>query len=162
LTAFTIRDCHRNIELYKYPSKIDDLMQTYPVNQKGGNMLSTQQKRPLLAEKNFDQLRIRQDQRREERITSHALLIFTRFSIRFHREHASMTFNHSRGGMCMEASEPCSPGSVLFIRLGNAKVDEIYHINRKYLRTTTLAEVKWCREHRDKFGTYCRIGVKYF
>jgi hypothetical protein len=125
-------------------------------------MLRIHQKMPPPAEENFDQLRMPQDQRREERITSHAPLIFTRFSIRFHRELASMTFNHSRGGMCMEASEPCSPGSVLFIRLGNAKVDEIYHANRKYLRTTTLAEVKWCREHRDKFGTCYRIGVKYF
>jgi hypothetical protein len=125
-------------------------------------MLSMQQKRPPPPEKNFEQLRMPQDQRREERITSHAPLIFTRFSIRFHREHASMTFNHSRGGMCMEASEPCSLGSVLFIRLGNAKIDEIYHINRKYLRTTTLAEVRWCSEHQDKFGTYYRIGVKYF
>jgi hypothetical protein len=72
-----------------------------------------------------------------------------------------MTFNHSRSGMCMEASEPCRPGSTLCIRLGNAKVDEVYHINRKFLRTTTLAEVRWCREHHDKFGTYYRIGVKY-
>ena len=125
-------------------------------------MLPIQQKSPPPAEENSDQLRRRQDQRHEERISSHAPLIFTRFSIRFHREHASMTFNHSNGGMCMEASDPCSPGSVLFIRLGNAKIDEIYHVNRQYLRTTTLAEVKWCREHRDKFGTYYRIGVKYF
>jgi len=124
-------------------------------------MLSTQQKRPPSAEKSIDQLRIRQNQRSEARITSHAPLIFTRFSLRFHREHTSMTFNHSKNGMCMEASEPCRPGSVLFIRLGNAKIDDVYHVNRKYLRTTALAEVKWCREHRDKFGTYYRLGVKY-
>jgi len=124
-------------------------------------MLSTQQKRQPPAENNIDQLRIRQDQRNEARITSHAPLIFTRFSLRFHREHTSMTFNHSKNGMCMEASEPYWPGSVLFIRLGNAKIDDVYHINRKYLRTTALAEVKWCREHRDKFGTYYRLGVKY-
>ena len=124
-------------------------------------MLSTQQKRPPPAEKSIDPLRIRQDQRSEARITSHAPLIFTRFSLRFHREHTSMTFNHSKNGMCMEASEPCRPGSVLFIRLGSAKIDDVYHVNRKYLRTTALAEVKWCREHRDKFGIYYRLGVKY-
>ena len=124
-------------------------------------MLSMQQKRPPPAKEHIDRLWIRQDQRSEVRITSHAPLIFTRFSVRFHREHSSMTFNHSKGGMCMEASEPCRPGSVLFIRLGNAEIDEIYHVTRKYLRTTALAEVKWCREHSDKFGTYYRIGVKY-
>ena len=110
----------------------------------------------------LDMLWLRQDHRQEERLTSHTPLIFTYFSTRFHREQASMTFNHSRTGMCMEASEPCRPGSILFIRLSNAKIDEVYQQNRKYLRTTTLAEVKWCREHRDKFGTYYRIGVKYF
>lgn len=125
-------------------------------------MLSIQQKSPSPANEKIDQLRIRQDQRSEARITSHAPLIFTRFSLRFHRENASMTFNHSKSGMCMEASESCRPGSVLFIRLRNAEIDEIYHINRKYLRTTALAEVKWCREDRDKFGSYYRIGVKYF
>ena len=110
----------------------------------------------------LDMLWLRQDQRQEERFTSHAPLIFTYFSTRFHREQASMTFNHSRTGMCMEAPEPCRPGSILFIRLSNAKIDEVYDLNHKHLRTTTLAEVKWCREHQDKFGTYYRIGVKYF
>lgn len=132
-------------------------------------MLITQQKRPPPAEKDIDPLcerniaplLIRQDQRRELRITSHAPLIFTRFSLRFQREHASMTFNHSKDGMCMEASEPCRPGSVLFIRLGAAEIDDVYHANRRHLRTTALAEVKWCREHSDKFGTYYRIGVRY-
>jgi hypothetical protein len=125
-------------------------------------MLTMQQKRPPPVEEKLEQLRIPADQRQEQRITSHAPLIFTRFSTRYHREHSSMTFNHSKGGMCMEASEPCIPGSVLFIRLGNAQIDEVYHVNRNHLRSTTLAEVKWCSEHRDKFGTYYRIGVKYF
>jgi len=109
----------------------------------------------------LDMLWLRQDQRQEERLTSHAPLVFTYFTTRFHREQASMTFNHSRAGMCMEASEPCRPGSILFIRLSNAKIDEVYQQNRKYLRTTTLGEVKWCRERQDKFGTYYQIGVKY-
>ena len=113
-------------------------------------------------DKKVDVPLLRQDQRKEERIASHAPLIFTYFSTRFHREQASMTFNHSRVGMCMETSEPCKPGSILFIRLSNAKIDEVYQQNRKYLRTTTLAEVKWCREHQDKFGNYYQIGVKYF
>jgi hypothetical protein len=125
-------------------------------------MLTTQLKSLPQADETLDQPRKRPDQRQEERINSHAPLVFTRFSTRFHREHASMTFNHSRSGMCMEASEPCRPGSVLYIRLSNAKIDEVYHADRKYLRTTSLAEVKWCREHPDKFGTYYRIGVKYF
>jgi len=125
-------------------------------------MFTMQQKRPNPAEGKFDQTRIQPDQRHEKRITSHAPLIFTFFSSMFQHEYVSMTFNHSRGGMCMETDEPFKPGSVLYIRLGKITADHIYNVNRKFLRTSTLGEVKWCREHRDKFGNYYRIGVKYF
>ena len=112
--------------------------------------------------KNSDQPRLQPDQRQEQRITSHAPLIFTIFSSRFQREYGSMTFNHSKGGMCIETTEPFKPGSVLYIRLGDITADHIYHVNRKFLRhAPTVGEVKWCREHRDKFGNYYRIGVKY-
>jgi hypothetical protein len=110
----------------------------------------------------FDQPKIQADKREDERVTSHAPLIVTLFSIRFHHEYASMTFNHSKGGMCLEVAEPFRPGSVLFIRLNNAPVDQIYHGNREHLRTSTLAEVKWSRECRDKFSTYYQLGVKYY
>ena len=106
--------------------------------------------------------RIMVDYREDERITSHAPLIFSRFSTRFHREYASMTFNHSKGGMCLESAELFNPGSVLFIRLSNTPNDQLYHGNREHLRTSTLAEVKWSRECRDEFSTYCRLGVKYY
>lgn len=102
------------------------------------------------------------DQRKEERIRSHAPLVVSLFSTKFRREHASMSFNHSRGGMCLEATEPFNPGSVLYIRLGDASVDQVYHGNQDHLRTTTLAEVKWCREYRDKFSNYYRVGVRYY
>ena len=128
----------------------------------GGKIMDQQQRRLPPVDQKFDLPRLLQDQRQEERFASHTPLVFSYFSSRFNRDQSSMTFNHSKGGMCMESSEPCRPGSILYIRLSNAKVDEIYRINRKFLRTTTLAEVKWCREHHDIFGTYYRIGVRYF
>ena len=48
------------------------------------------------------------------------------------------------------------------VRASNAPVDQVYHGNREHLRTSTLAELKWSRESRDKFSTYYRIGVKYY
>ena len=110
----------------------------------------------------FNPLKVQAGKRQDERIKSHAPLIVARFSTKFHREYASMTFNHSRGGMCLEAPEPFKPGSVLFVRLNNAPEDQLYQDNRQHLRTTTLAEVKWCREFRDKYSTYYRLGVKYY
>ena len=126
------------------------------------NLLTIQQKNKLQPDEKIDQPGIQVDQREDERIRSHAPLIVAPFSTKFHREYASMTFNHSKGGMCLEAAEPFKPGSVLYIRLGNVPADQVYHGNQDHLRTTTLAEVKWSREYRDKFSTYYRIGVKYY
>ena len=124
--------------------------------------MTIQQNCKLQPDKKIDQPGIQTDQREDKRIRSHAPLIIAPFSTKFHREYASMTFNHSRGGLCLEAAEPFKSGSVLYIRLGNAPADQVYQSNQEHLRTTTLAEVKWSREYRDKFSTYYRIGVKYY
>jgi len=117
--------------------------------------------KPLPVEK-FNPPKVQAEKRQDERIRSHEPLIIALFSTKFHRQYASMTFNHSKGGMCLESAEPFKPGSVLFIRRNNAPDAQPYHGNREYLRTSTLAEVKWSREFRDKFSTYYRLGVKYF
>ena len=124
--------------------------------------MTIQQNYKLESDGKVVQSGIQADQRKDKRIRSHAPLIIAPFSTKFHREYASMTFNHSRGGLCLEAAEPFKSGSVLYIRLGNAPADQVYQSNQEHLRTTTLAEVKWSREYRDKFSTYYRIGVKYY
>ncbi len=125
-------------------------------------MLKIPQKKAVSPGKKFEPPGIQADQRKEDRIILHAPLIFGPFSTRFHREFASMTFNHSKGGMCLEATEPFKPGYVLYIRLDNAPTDQSYYGDRKYLRSTTLGEVKWCREFQDNFSTYYRIGIQYY
>ena len=106
---------------------------------------------------------IRTDRRGHDRITSHNPLIIAPFGRRLYHEYHSMTFNHSKNGMCLETAEPFNPGRVLCIRLRNSVDDRVYHDgNGKYLRTFTLAEVKWCHECRDDFSTYYRIGVRYY
>ena len=126
-------------------------------------MLTVQQtnNKPLPVEES-NQPRAQAEKRQDERIISHAPLIVALFNTKFRREYASMTFNHSRGGMCLESAEPFKPGSVLYIRLNNAPDDQLYHGNRDHLRTSTLGEVKWSRECRDKFSTYYQLGVKYY
>ena len=131
-------------------------------------MFRIQQKNKLPPAEKIKQPGIEVDQRKDERIRSHAPLVVALFSTKFRREYASMSFNHSKGGMCLEVPEPFNPGSVLYIRLSNAPEDQVYQVyqgnqgNRDHLRTTTLAEVKWIREYQDNFSTYYRIGVKYY
>jgi len=125
-------------------------------------MFMIQQKNKLPPAEKIKQPGIEVDQRKDERFDSHAPLVVTLFSTKFRREYDSMSFNHSKGGMCLEVAEPFNPGSVLYIRLSNAPEDQVYQGNRDHLRTTTLAEVKWIREYQDNFSTYYRIGVKYY
>jgi hypothetical protein len=125
-------------------------------------MLMTRQSNKPPPVKKVDRPQFQVEKRQDERISSHAPLIVSLFSTRFHREYASMTFNHSKEGMCFELTEPFIPGTVLFIRLNNDPDDQVYHNNREHLRTSTLGEVRWRREYSDKFSTYYRLGVKYY
>jgi hypothetical protein len=103
----------------------------------------------------------RQEKRQDERFSAHLSVIFSLFGTKSHREYASMTFNHSRNGMCIEAGEAIRPGTTIYIRRENKPVDVNYEANWKHLRNFSLAEVRWCRELTDKFGSYYRVGVKY-
>lgn len=103
-----------------------------------------------------------ENQREDERLTSHVPVIFSRFGTKFHREYASATFNHSKGGMCFEAAEAFKAGTILFVRVGGSSAAKVYHGNWDHLRSSTLAEVKWCRELPDKHrNCYC-VGVRYY
>ncbi len=126
------------------------------------NKLAIQQKNKLPPDEKIHHSLTQVDRRQDERIRSHVPLVVALFSTKFRREYASMTFNYSSGGMCFEVPEPFNPGCVLYIRLDNSPVEQVYQGNWDHLRTTTLAEVKWSREYRDKFSTYYRIGVKYY
>jgi hypothetical protein len=125
-------------------------------------MLMAQRNNKRRTDNKFKPPPTRSDQREDARIVSRVPVVIAPFSTRFYREYASMTFNHSKAGMCLEAAEQLKPGSVLYIRLAKSTPDEIYHSDRKNLRISTLAEVKWCREFKDKFGTYYLVGVKYY
>lgn len=125
-------------------------------------MLTIQQKSKLPPAEKVKQPGTEVNRRKDERIRSHAPLVVALFSTKFRREYASMSFNHSKGGMCLEVAEPFKPGSVLYIRLDKAPDDQVYHGNQDLLRISTLAEVKWIREYQDKFSTYYRVGVKYY
>ena len=115
-----------------------------------------------MATAGVDSTRNQDDKRLDERYSSTAPVIFSFFGCKFQREFASMTFNHSKNGLCLEAAEEIKPGTTLFIRRGTLLADEPYEINWKHLRNTSLGEVRWCRELEDKFGTYYRVGVRYY
>jgi hypothetical protein len=103
-----------------------------------------------------------EEKRAGKRTFSHVPIIFSHFSTKNYLENRSMTFNHGSEGMCFESPEALSPGAILYIRTTQTPADKIYHGSREGLRHTTLAEVRWCRQSADEFGSYYCVGVKYY
>jgi hypothetical protein len=100
----------------------------------------------------------RTDKRSDARIASNASIIFSLFSTRLWKEYPSKTRNHSENGMCFESSHSLAPGASLFIRVDKQPNSD----STVRLRSSTLAEVKWCRELSDGKATgYC-VGARYY
>ena len=102
------------------------------------------------------------DKRADERFASNAAIIFSCFStINFH-EIRSVTLNLSAGGMCFESRHSFKPGVDLYIRNGQNSETVSGNGHCDLLRSSTLAEVRWCRETTREDGAWYSIGVKYF
>lgn len=82
----------------------------------------------------------------------------------FNKEHCfeAQTLNHSAGGMCFKSNFFLKPGATVYIRVKK------FHPNNSYvglcsgLRSTMLAEVKWCDEKLDAHVFSYGVGVKYY
>ena len=102
------------------------------------------------------------DKRADKRFPSNAPIIFSNFSIKNWHEKPSVTLNLSAGGMCFKSRHPFKPGADLYIRAGQNPGAIWGNGNCDLLRTSTLAEVRWCEETTREDGTCYKIGVKYF
>ena len=104
----------------------------------------------------------KEDKRADERFASNAAIFFTCFSTENWREECAVTFNLSAGGMCFESRHSFKPGLDLYIRAGQNSETVSGNGNCDLLRSSTLAEVRWCRGMTREDGTWYSIGVKYF
>jgi hypothetical protein len=102
------------------------------------------------------------DQRADARFASKLPIIFSFFSTRFWHEYTSITRNHSKDGMCFESNRPLAPGTNLFIRLDKQPNLDSDISESEWLRNSTLAEVRWCRELPNEPETGYYIGVRYY
>jgi len=103
----------------------------------------------------------KKEKRADGRFTSNATVIFSYFSTKNWAENCSKTLNLSADGMCFESRHSFKPGANLYIRAGQNPETVSRTGNWDLLRTTTLAQVKWCRETTREDGTCYSIGVKY-
>jgi hypothetical protein len=99
------------------------------------------------------------ERRKSRRCATKASIVYAPFSTKFYHEQKSEISNHSSGGLCFEADAPLSPGVNLFIRTQQAAS---HPANTDPLRTSTLAEVRWCRKEKDRFGIRYNVGVRYY
>ena len=74
----------------------------------------------------------------------------------------AQSLNHCMGGMCFKSSISLRPKTTLYIRTKQLHSQDTFTDARNGLRTSTLAEVKWCEEILDR-GTFSyKVGVKYY
>jgi hypothetical protein len=103
----------------------------------------------------------KKEKRAEERFDAHAGIIFSYFSTKNWAEERSVALNLSASGMCFESRHSFKPGADLYIRTGPNQ-DTVSGIDSwDLLRTSTLAEVRWCREMIREDCTCYSTGVKY-
>jgi len=99
------------------------------------------------------------EKRSTERIPFDTEIVFTYFIANNEGQYQARTFNHSPGGLGFNTKFPLGKGASVYIRAAD---DRICSDSLTCLRTTTLAEVKWCRVSSDAAGLNYRVGVRYY
>jgi hypothetical protein len=99
------------------------------------------------------------ERREARRSAASASIVYAPFSTKYYHEQTSELSNHSSGGMCFETSAPLRPGANLFIRTAQKAS---HPADGGTLRTTTLAQVRWCRKEKDLLGNRYSVGVRFY
>jgi hypothetical protein len=95
------------------------------------------------------------------RLASNATIIFSYFSTKNWAENCSKMLNLSAGGMCFESRHSFKPGANLYICTEQNPETLSGIVNWDLLRTSTLAQVRWCRKNTREDGTFYSVGIKY-
>ncbi len=101
------------------------------------------------------------ERRAYKRCSLNATILCAHFnSDRFYHAQA---VNHSQEGLNLVSDFPLKTGASIYVR-----VDYLAHGNHRTgicdcggIRQIGLAEVKWCRELPDDYGSLYKIGLKY-
>jgi hypothetical protein len=101
------------------------------------------------------------EKRGEFRHTESASIIFSPFSIKNWSARSSKVGNFSNNALYFMANSALQPGATIYIRAENTSSSKRCKDGSGQLRTTTLAQVRWCRPVEEDSGFRFGIGVKY-
>jgi hypothetical protein len=101
------------------------------------------------------------EKRGEKRRTESASIIFSPFSIQNWSDNSSKVGNFSNKGVYIMTNRALQPGATIYIRAENISSPKRCGDGSGQLRTTTLAQVRWCRPVAEDSGFRFGIGVKY-
>ena len=102
------------------------------------------------------------EKRGELRRTESTTIVFSPFSIKNWNTRSSKVDNFSSNGLYFRANRALQPGATIYIRAESSPTSKRDDNDSGQLRTTSLAQVKWCRPvAEDAFGVSFGIGVKY-
>jgi len=103
------------------------------------------------------------EKRGEFRRTESASIVFSPFSIKNWNARSSRVLNFSNDGLYFMANCALQPGATIYIRAESSPTSRRGDNDNDsgQLRTTTLAQVRWCRPVEEDSGFRFGIGVKY-
>ena len=101
------------------------------------------------------------EKRGEKRRTESASIVFSPFSVQNWSDNSSKVGNFSSNGVYIIANRALQPGATIYIRVENTSSPKQCNDGSARLRTTTLAQVRWCRPVEEDSGFRFGIGVKY-
>ena len=101
------------------------------------------------------------EKRDGKRHTESASIIFSPFSIKNWSDTSSKVGNFSSNGVYILTNRALQPGATIYIRAENISSPKRCDDGSGQLRTTTLAQVRWCRPVAEHSGFRFGIGVKY-
>ena len=101
------------------------------------------------------------EKRGDKRRTESASIIFSPFSIQNWSDNFSKVGNFSNKGVYIMTNRALQPGATIYIRAENISSPKRCDDGSGQLRTTTLAQARWCRPVAEDSGFRFGIGVKY-
>jgi len=79
------------------------------------------------------------------------------------RFYHAKTTNHSQDGINFVSDFPLKTGATIYVRVDNYSHDDHRPgiCNCGGVRNLGVAEVKWCQEISEDYGSFYKIGLKY-
>ena len=99
------------------------------------------------------------ERRVEDRFQCDATITWSLFHKKAYFSGWVVNFSHS--GISFETTHALNPGVIIFLRVKKRTPRGAVSQDHEWLRSFSLAQVKWCRDLTDDFDHRYEVGLRY-